>query len=142
MNKNKKVVEIITNRDVRFALNMSQPISELMTKTNLITASEGINKKKALEILNNNKIEKLIVIDKEEGVGLITATDTKKSEKYPLATKDNIGRLRVAAAIGVGKDGLKRAENLYHAEDAIVLDTAHAHSKRVIDTFKELLRKK
>ena len=140
MNKNKKVVGIITNRDVRFALNMSQPISELMTKTNLITASEGINKKKALEILNNNKIEKLIVIDKEERcVGLITVTDIKKSEKYPLATKDNIGRLRVAAAIGVGKDGLKRAENLYHAgTDAIVLDTAHAHSKRVIDTFKEL----
>ena len=140
VNKNNKVVGIITNRDVRFAQNMSQPISELMTKKNLITAEEGISRKKALDILHNNKIEKLIVIDKDKRcVGLITVTDIKKSEKYPLATKDHIGRLRVAAAIGVGKDGLNRAESIYKAgADAIVLDTAHAHSKRVIDTIRAI----
>ena len=138
-NKN-KLVGIITNRDVRFAQNMSQPIKEIMTKSNLITAEEGIKQKKALEILHNNKVEKLIVIDKtKKCVGLITVTDIEKSHKFPLATKDNIGRLRVAAAIGVGADGLERAESIYNAgADAIVLDTAHAHSKRVIDTIKDL----
>ena len=140
VNKNNKVVGIITNRDVRFAQNMSQPISQLMTKTNLITAEAGINRKKALDILHSNKIEKLIVIDKDKRcVGLITVTDIKKSEKYPLATKDHIGRLRVAAAIGVGQDGLNRAESIFRAgADAIVLDTAHAHSKRVIDTIRAI----
>ncbi len=140
VNKNKKVVGIITNRDVRFAQNMSQPISELMTKKNLITAEAGISRKKALDILHSNKIEKLIVIDKDKRcVGLITVTDIKKSEKYPLATKDHIGRLRVAAAIGVGEDGLNRAESIFKAgADAIVLDTAHAHSKRVIDTIRAI----
>ena len=140
VNKNNKVVGIITNRDVRFAQNMSQPISELMTKKNLITAEIGISRKKALDILHSNKIEKLIVIDKDKRcVGLITVTDIKKSEKYPLATKDQIGRLRVAAAIGVGQDGLNRAEAIFEAgADAIVLDTAHAHSKRVIDTIRAI----
>ena len=140
VNKNNKVVGIITNRDVSFAQNMSQPISELMTKKNLIIAEEGISRKKALDILHSNKIEKLIVIDKgKRCVGLITVTDIKKSEKYPLATKDHIGRLRVAAAIGVGQDGLSRAESIFKAgADAIVLDTAHAHSKRVIDTIRAI----
>jgi len=140
VDKAKKVVGIITNRDVRFAKDISQPIKELMTKTNLITAKEGVNKKNALEILHNNKIEKLIVIDKNKRcVGLITVTDIEKSQKYPLATKDNIGSLRVAAAIGVGSNGLERAENIYKAgADAIVLDTAHAHSERVINTIKDL----
>ncbi len=140
VNKSNKVVGIITNRDVRFAQNMSQPISELMTKKNLITAEAGISRKKALDILHSNKIEKLIVIDKgKRCVGLITVTDIKKSEKYPLATKDHIGRLRVAAATGVGQDGLNRAESIFKAgADAIVLDTAHAHSKRVIDTIRAI----
>lgn len=140
VNKSNKIVGIITNRDVRFAQNMSQPISELMTKKNLITAEAGISRKKALDILHSNKIEKLIVIDKDKRcVGLITVTDIKKSEKYPLATKDHIGRLRVAAAIGVGQDGLNRAESIFKAgADAIVLDTAHAHSKRVIDTIRAI----
>ncbi|MAJ24439.1 MAG: IMP dehydrogenase [Rickettsiales bacterium] len=140
VDKNKRVVGIITNRDVRFAENMAQPIKELMTKDKLITAEEGVSRKKALEILHYNKIEKLIVIDKEKKcVGLITVTDIEKSEKFPLATKDNIGSLRVAAAIGVGKDGLNRAESIFSAgADAIVLDTAHAHSKRVIETIKDL----
>ena len=140
VDKKNKVVGIITNRDVRFAKNMSQPIRDLMTKSNLITAEEGIKQKKALEMLHNNKIEKLIVIDKSKKcVGLITVTDIEKSHKFPLATKDNIGRLRVAAAIGVGYDGLERAKSIYSAgADAIVLDTAHGHSKRVIDTIKDL----
>ena len=140
VDKKNKVVGIITNRDVRFAKNMSQPIRDLMTKSNLITAEEGIKQKKALEMLHNNKIEKLIVIDKSKKcVGLITVTDIEKSHKFPLATKDNIGRLRVAAAIGVGYDGLERAKSIYNAgADAIVLDTAHGHSKRVIDTIKDL----
>ena len=114
-----------------------------MTKTNLITSEKGISIKKASDILKANKIEKLIIIDKQKRCkGLITVTDIEKSQKYPLATKDHIGRLRTAAAIGVGKEGLSRAERLVEVGvDAIVLDTAHAHSKRVIDTLKDLKRK-
>ncbi len=137
---NKKVVGIITNRDVRFASNNKQPIKELMTSTNLITVKEGISKVDALEILHNKKIEKLIIVDNNQKcVGLITVTDIEKSQKYPLASKDNIGRLRVAAAIGVGKEGLLRAEAIENSgADAIVLDTAHGHSSRVIETIREL----
>ena len=142
VDKNNRVVGIITNRDVRFAEKMTQPVSQLMTKDNLITAEQGVNKRKALDILHNNKIEKLIVIDKNKRcVGLITVTDIEKSQKYPLATKDNIGRLRVAAAIGVGNEGIERAESIFNAgADAIVLDTAHAHSERVINTIKILIK--
>ena len=143
VDKNNKVVGIITNRDVRFSKNLQQPIKELMTNTKLITSEKGISIKKASDILRKNKIEKLIIIDKQKRCkGLITVTDIEKSEKYPLATKDNIGRLRVAAAIGVGKGGLDRAERLVEVGvDALVLDTAHAHSKRVINTIKELKKK-
>ena len=143
VDKNKKVIGIITNRDVRFSKNLQQPIRELMTKTNLITSEQGISIKKASDILKANKIEKLIIIDKQKRCkGLITVTDIEKSQKYPLATKDHIGRLRTAAAIGVGKEGLSRAERLVEVGvDAIVLDTAHAHSKRVIDSLKDLKRK-
>ena len=143
VDKNKKVIGIITNRDVRFSKNLQQPIRELMTKTNLITSEKGISIKKASDILKANKIEKLIIIDKQKRCkGLITVTDIEKSQKYPLATKDHIGRLRTAAAIGVGKEGLSRAERLVEVGvDAIVLDTAHAHSKRVIDSLKDLKRK-
>ena len=140
VDKNNRVVGIITNRDVRFSKNLQQPIKELMTKNNLITSEKGISKARASDILRKNKIEKLIIIDKQHRCkGLITVTDIEKSEKYPLATKDNIGRLRVAAAIGVGGDGLDRAIMLVDAGvDALVLDTAHAHSSRVINTIKEL----
>ena len=107
VDKNNRVVGIITNRDVRFSKNLQQPIKELMTKKNLITSEKGISKTKASGILRENKIEKLIIIDKHHRcIGLITVTDIEKSEKYPLATKDNIGRLRVAAAVGVGGDSL------------------------------------
>ena len=113
-----------------------------MTKTNLITSEKGISKKKASDILRKNKIEKLIIIDKKKRVkGLITVTDIEKSEKYPLATKDSIGRLRVAAAIGVS-DSLDRAERLVEVGvDALVLDTAHAHSLRVIKYNKRPKKK-
>ena len=94
VDKNKKVIGIITNRDVRFSKNLQQPIRELMTKTNLITSEKGISIKKASDILKANKIEKLIIIDKQKRCkGLITVTDIEKSQKYPLATKDHIGRL-------------------------------------------------
>ncbi|MBV69144.1 MAG: IMP dehydrogenase [Pelagibacterales bacterium] len=140
VDKNNRVVGIITNRDVRFSKNLQQPIKELMTRKNLITSEKGISKTKASGILRENKIEKLIIIDKHHRcIGLITVTDIEKSEKYPLATKDNIGRLRVAAAVGVGGDSLHRSERLVEAGvDALVLDTAHAHSSRVINTIKEL----
>ena len=143
VDQNNKVVGIITNRDVRFSKNLNQPVSELMTKTKLITAQKGITIKKASDILKENKIEKLIIIDKQSKCkGLITVTDIEKSQKYPLATKDSIGRLRVAAAVGVGKDSIERAERLVESGvDALVLDTAHAHSKRVINTIKELRKK-
>ena len=143
VDKNQKVVGIITNRDVRFAKNNNQSIKELMTKSNLITAKEGISRKEALNILHDKKIEKLIIIDKNNKcVGLITVTDIEKSQKYPLATKDNIGRLRVAAAIGVGDNGIERASELINAGiDAIILDTAHGHSERVIKTLRELRKK-
>jgi len=140
VDSSQKVVGIITNRDVRFAKNNKQPIKELMTKSNLITVKEGVSKEKALEILHNKKIEKLIIVDDyQKCVGLITVTDIEKSQKYPLASKDNIGRLRVAAAIGVGEEGIVRAKEIFNAgADAIVLDTAHGHSSRVIDTVREL----
>ncbi len=140
VDKNQKVVGIITNRDVRFAKNNGQAISELMTSSNLITAKEGISRKEALNILHDKKVEKLIIVDKHNRcVGLITVTDIEKSQKYPLATKDNIGRLRVAAAIGVGEEGINRASELVKAGvDAIILDTAHGHSERVIRTVKTL----
>ena len=140
VDSSQKVVGIITNRDVRFAKNNKQPIKELMTKSNLITVKEGVSKAKALEILHNKKIEKLIIVDDyQKCVGLITVTDIEKSQKYPLASKDNIGRLRVAAAIGVGEEGIVRAKEIFNAgADAIVLDTAHGHSSRVIDTVREL----
>ena len=135
-----RVVGIITNRDVRFAKDENQPVVDLMTKKNLIIAPEGVSRKKALQLLHSNKIEKLIVVDKNKKcVGLITVTDIKKSQKYPLATKDNIGRLRVAAAIGTGNQGIERAEALNASGvDALVLDTAHGHSQRVINTLKSL----
>ena len=140
VDNNNKVVGIITNRDVRFAKNNKQPIKELMTSTDLITVKEGVSKKKALEILHNKKIEKLIIVDNDNKcVGLITVTDIEKSQRYPLASKDNIGRLRVAAAIGVGNEGLERAIEISNAgADAIILDTAHGHSSRVVDTIREL----
>ena len=132
-----RLVGIITNRDVRFATNPKTPVSELMTKENLVTVAENVRGENATKLLNQNRIEKLLVVDeKYHCVGMITVTDIEKSQAYPNASKDTQGRLRVAAATGVGIEGLKRAEALIDAEaDVIVVDTAHGHSASVIETL-------
>jgi len=138
--KNGKLLGIITNRDVRFAENPEELVEKLMTKKNLLTVPDTVKRKDAISDLTSTRVEKLIVVDKNNRcVGLITVSDIKKSEKYPLATKDNEGRLRVAAAVGVGKDGMTRTKALVKAGvDAIVVDTAHGHSKAVLDVIKNI----
>jgi len=129
-----KLVGIVTNRDVRFARDPSQPIRELMTRR-LITVREGVGMEEAKRLLHKYRIEKLLVVDDERRcVGLITVKDIDKAQKYPSASKDEQGRLRVAAATGVGKAGMERAEALLDAGvDVIVVDTAHGHSQGVIE---------
>ncbi|GAB4368873.1 MAG: IMP dehydrogenase [Calditrichia bacterium] len=136
--KNRKLVGIITNRDLRFEENLERPISDLMTRENLITAPEGTTLEEAKSILQKHRIEKLLVVDKSgELKGLITVKDIQKKAKYPNACKDEHGRLRVGAAIGVGEEGLLRAQKLIEAgADVIVIDTAHGHSQKVLDTVK------
>jgi len=135
-----KLVGILTNRDVRFASNPKQPIHELMTKEKLVTVQEGVSRDEAKKLLHQYRIEKLLVVDKNyRCIGLITVKDIEKAQAYPLATKDSMGRLRTAAAIGTGADGIARAEALIAAEvDLLVVDTAHGHSKGVIETVKTL----
>ena len=113
------------------------PVSELMTKENLITVPEDVRGENATRLLDQNRIERLLVVDdKYHCVGMITVTDIEKSQAYPNASKDAQGRLRAAAATGVGSEGLKRAEALLDAEaDVIVVDTAHGHSAAVIETL-------
>ena len=135
-----KLVGILTNRDLRFEKNYDRMISEVMTKTNLVTAPVGTTLEHAKEILGLHKIEKLPIVD-SEGIlkGLITIKDIEKSRQYPNSAKDESGRLRVGAAIGVTPDFLMRAEALVKAGvDVITLDTAHGHSKGVIDTVRVL----
>jgi len=141
--KNKKLVGILTNRDLKFETNLKQKASDVMTKKNLITAGEGITLDEAKKILHKHKIEKLPIVDNKNNlIGLITIKDIEKKEKYPNACKDDLGRLRVGAALGVGADAVKRAAALYKAGvDVVVVDTAHGHSKRVIDTIKALKKK-
>lgn len=130
-----KLVGILTNRDVRFASNPAQRVSELMTHENLITVTENVGQEEAKKLLHQNRIEKLLVVD-EQGrcTGLITVKDMEKSQLNPHATKDETGSLRVAAATTVGEDGLERAERLVDAGvDLLVIDTAHGHSQRVLD---------
>jgi IMP dehydrogenase len=136
----KKLVGILTNRDVRFATDRKQPIYELMTKKGLVTVKNNISKQDAKQLLHKNKIERLIVVDnKGNCIGLITGKDIEKSKQFPHACKDAKGRLRVAAAVGVGKDGFKRAESLIEAGvDVLIVDTAHGHSKGVIEAIKEI----
>ncbi|WP_029285986.1 IMP dehydrogenase [Pedobacter sp. R20-19] len=138
-----KLVGIITNRDLRFQKNMSRPIAEVMTKENLITAPEGTNLVQAEEILQNHKIEKLPVVSKDGYLsGLITFKDISKVKNYPAACKDERGRLRVGAAVGVTADTLQRVDALVHAGvDVITIDTAHGHSKGVVDKLKEVKAK-
>jgi IMP dehydrogenase len=137
------LVGIVTNRDLRFQKKMSQPISEVMTKDNLVTAKKGTNLTKAEDILQNYKIEKLPVVDDDNKlIGLITFRDIIKIRKHPNSCKDQFGRLRVAAAIGVTDDAVKRATALVEAGvDALVIDTAHGHTKGVISVLKKIKEK-
>jgi len=138
--KTQKLVGIITNRDVRFASNPHQPIAELMTKDKLITVRENVTRDEAKKLLHQHRIEKVLVVDKDfRCVGLITVKDIEKSQRFPNATKDEAGRLRVGAATGTGPDGVKRAEALFDAGvDVLVVDTAHGHSSRVLDTVNRI----
>ena len=141
--KNNKLMGIVTNRDLRFEKNMTRPITEVMTTKQLITAKPGTSLKKAEQILQEYKIEKLPVVDKNfKLVGLITYKDIIKTRVRPNACKDGFGRLRVAAAVGVTADVNERIGALVDAGvDAIVIDTAHGHSKGVIDTLKAVKKK-
>ncbi|MCF8032698.1 MAG: IMP dehydrogenase [Desulfarculaceae bacterium] len=137
-----KLVGIITNRDLRFETKLDQPVSRVMTKDHLVTAREGITLEESKAILHEHRIEKLLVTD-ESGVlkGLITIKDIEKVRKYPHAAKDDLGRLRVGAAVGAGSDGLERAEALILAGvDVLVVDSAHGHAQGVIDTVAEVKR--
>ncbi|WP_445682149.1 IMP dehydrogenase [Radicibacter daui] len=130
-----KLVGILTNRDVRFASNLQQPVSELMTHQSLVTVPEGVDMQEAKRLLHQHRIEKLLVVDDAyRCIGLVTVKDIEKAQTYPNASKDEKGRLRVAAATGTGEDGIARAEALFAAGvDVLVVDTAHGHSSRVID---------
>lgn len=138
-----KLVGILTNRDLRFETNINQPIRQIMTKENLITAEEGTTLDQAKKILQKHRIEKLPVVSKDGMLkGLITIKDIEKAEAYPQATKDGKGRLVSGAAVGVGGDSFERAEALLAAGvDVICVDTAHGHSKNVIDMVKQITEK-
>jgi len=138
--KEGRLVGILTNRDLRFETNTDRPISDVMTKENLITVPVGTTLDEAREILHRHKVEKLLVVDQHFMLkGLITVKDIQKMIKYPAACKDALGRLRVAAAVGVGRDALARAEALVAAHvDALVVDTAHGHAQAVLDVVKNL----
>ncbi|HEY5999152.1 MAG TPA: IMP dehydrogenase [bacterium] len=138
----RRLVGILTNRDLRFEENLERPVSLLMTKENLVTVSGRVTLEKAKDILHRHRIEKLPVVDRAgKLVGLITIKDIEKNLKYPNACKDGHGRLRVGAAVGVGRDALQRAERLVEAgADVIVVDTAHGHSQSVLDTVRRLRR--
>ncbi|APH54429.1 Inosine-5'-monophosphate dehydrogenase [Granulibacter bethesdensis] len=129
-----RLVGILTNRDVRFATDPSVRVYELMTRENLVTVSPGTNPEEARTLLHRHRIEKLLVVDENYCcVGLITVKDMDKAQAFPLANKDALGRLRVAAATGVGEDGFHRAQALIDAEvDVVVVDTAHGHSEGVL----------
>ncbi|WP_207462472.1 IMP dehydrogenase [Azospirillum sp. SYSU D00513] len=132
-----KLIGMLTNRDVRFASDPRQPVSELMTKE-LVTVREGVSQDEAKRLLHHHRIEKLLVVDENyRCIGLVTVKDIEKAQAYPNACKDAKGRLRVAAATGTGPDGLRRAEMLFDAGvDVLVVDTAHGHSMKVIDQVR------
>lgn len=134
------LVGIVTNRDLRFEKNLSRPITEVMTSQNIVKATEGTDLAMAEAILQSHKIEKLPVVDATNKlVGLITYRDIIKLKEYPMACKDQFGRLRVAAAIGVTGDTMERAEALVAAGvDAMIIDTAHGHSRGVLDTLRKV----
>jgi IMP dehydrogenase len=141
--KKGKLVGIITNRDLRFETNLDQTVAAVMTKDNLATARPGITLEESKAILHERRIEKLLVVD-DEGklLGLITIKDIEKIKKYPYACKDELGRLRVGAALGVSADMEERAERLIIANvDVVVVDTAHGHSEGVIQAVRTLKKK-
>ncbi len=139
----KKLVGIVTNRDLRFEKENERPITEVMTSENLITVAEGTSLQQAEIILQSNKIEKLPVVnDDYKLVGLITFRDITKTTQKPIANKDSLGRLRVAAALGVTFDAVERAEALVNAGvDAVIIDTAHGHTKGVVTVLKSVKEK-
>ncbi len=140
--KKGKLVGILTNRDMRFEDDLEKPIREVMTRDKLVTAKEDVTVEDAKKLLHKHRIEKLLVVnDRGELKGLITVKDIEKTMKFPSATKDRLGRLMVGAALGISKDREERAEALVKAGvDCLVVDTAHGHSKNVID-FARALRK-
>ncbi len=135
-----KLVGIITNRDIRFVQNYSLPISQVMTSENLITAKEGVTMDEAQNILMVHKIEKLPIVDEEDNLkGLITIKDIEKSIKYPNSAKDESGRLLAGAAVGVTDDVMERIKALMSSKvDVVVVDTAHGHSKGVLDSVSKI----
>jgi IMP dehydrogenase len=135
-----RLVGILTNRDVRFATDVRQKVFELMTRENLITVREGVTQQEAKRLLHTNRIEKLLVVDEQyRCVGLITVKDIEKAVANPHASKDEQGRLRVAAATTVGDPGFARTEKLIEAGvDLVVVDTAHGHSRRVLETIERI----
>src|SRR5579863_9575956 len=141
--KNGKLVGILTNRDLRFETRFDLPISEVMTKENLVTVAVGTTLEQAEAILHKHRVEKLLVVDDEFRLkGLITVKDIQKKQKYPNSAKDSQGRLRVGAAIGVGNEAMERAEELvYRKVDVLAIDTAHGHSSRVMDAIKHIKSK-
>ena len=140
--KDERLIGIITNRDIRFETDGALPVSERMTSKNLVTVPVGTSLNKAKEILQKHRIEKLLVVDNKQNLtGLITVKDIQKNEDYPNACKDKNGRLRVGAAIGVSNDFMDRAGALSNVDvDVIVIDTAHGHSKSVLNSLKLLKR--
>ncbi|MDE3164643.1 MAG: IMP dehydrogenase, partial [Acidobacteriota bacterium] len=138
--KNRKLVGILTNRDLRFETRFDQPISEVMTKENLITVPVGTTLEQAEAILHKHRVEKLLVVDEAYQLkGLITVKDIQKKLKYPNSSKDSQGRLRVAAAIGATGDYLERAAELVkNRVDALAIDSAHGHSSRVLDAVRDV----
>jgi IMP dehydrogenase len=137
-----KLVGILTNRDVRFATDLRQPVSQLMTRERLVTVRQNIGMDEAKRLLHHHRIEKLLVVDDQfRCIGLITVKDIEKAESHPNAAKDSQGRLRVGAATTVGPDGMERTEHLMGAgADVIVVDTAHGHSARVIEAVERIKR--
>ncbi len=135
-----KLVGILTNRDVRFATNLQLPVAEFMTKDKLVTVKRGVSQEEAKQLLHRHRIEKLLVVDDDfRCVGLITVKDIEKAQKHPNACKDSEGRLRVAAATTVGEEGFARTEALIAAGcDLIVVDTAHGHSRHVLDAVTRI----
>src|SRR6201998_278597 len=138
--RGQRLVGILTNRDLRFERNLDQPVSEVMTKDNLVTVPVGTTLEEAERILQKHRIEKLLVVDKDFNLkGLITVKDIQKKLEYPRAAKDEQGRLRVGAAVGATGDFLERAVEMSKAKvDVLTIDTAHGHTEKVMEAIKSI----